>query len=112
MPTPDDVVEHELLATERGGIHRVQVNAGVEHRFTIHDWDYAQVGPVEVLSVDGGANIFFTFATDEPATIDGRGCTVIPAAMGSVTRVALVGPTVVRLIADGSVLVSVQRARS
>lgn len=69
------------------------------------DVDYAAV---EVLNVDGSAEVYFTADGTAP-TIGGTGCHVLPAAIGAVeVRVNMDGPTVVKLISTGTPKVSVR----
>lgn len=65
---------------------------------------------VEIITRDGGAEVWYTLDHSEP-TPGGPTCYVIPAGViGSDERQpATAGPTVVKLRADGSARVSVQR---
>lgn len=69
------------------------------------DQDFDQV---EVLNVDGAAEVYFTVGTTAP-TVGGTGCQVLPAAIGVLEfPVATTGATVVKLISSGTPKVSVR----
>lgn len=82
----------------------VTLTANAVTTVTLDD-DYEQI---EVLSVDGAAAIYFTIDGADP-TIEGNGCSVLPAAIGGLTlnSPAEVG-TVVKLISAGTPKVSVR----
>jgi hypothetical protein len=68
----------------------------------------ADFSTVEVLNVDGSASVYFTIDGAAP-TIEGNGCHVLPAAIGSLAvRSDGSGPTVVGLISAGTPKVSVR----
>lgn len=63
-------------------------------------------GEMEVLNVDGAAEVYFRFGTTAP-TVGGTGCQVLPAAIGSVNvKPSTSGPTVLKFISSGTPKVS------
>ena len=93
------------IADGEWGIHNVTLTAGAEDTFTFPD----DVTEVEVLSHDGAATIYFT-VDGTAATITGRHCRILPAAVSSVTaEPPTAGPTVVRVISSGTPTISVTR---
>lgn len=78
------------------------LTAGVEYVFTL-DADYATV---EILG-DGTAKTWIRFGTT-PVTVGADGAHLLPAAIGSITREPkTAGATLVRVISDGTPLISV-----
>jgi hypothetical protein len=64
-------------------------------------------GSVEILNVDGSAAIYFTIDGSDP-TVEGNGCNVLPAAIGSLTMWAGAATDVVKLISTGTPKVSIR----
>lgn len=81
-----------------------QLVAGAVTTITL-DRDYSRV---EVTNVDGADAVYFRIGAAAP-TVEGDGCEVLPAAIGSLeVDVFTAGKTVVKLISNGAPKVSVR----